>query len=370
MERNEIKVTVIMPIYNAFSYLRPALDRVLDQTLREIELICVDDGSTDKSLEILKEYQKLDERVRIITETNAGPALARNKGIARARGEYVAFLDGDDFFEPTMLEKMYSAAVENNLDIAIAGYDVYNDSLAKFETAPKNEHDEIYRDGIVTSKNENPDEIFMSTTGSAWNKLFKKSFIVEKQLGFLPDVKMYEDVYFVVCALSLAERVSKIPEVLMHHRVYSSQSRARSFRKYYSHVPTVYVAVREFLRAHGMLAPLKIAYLNLSASRCYKTYNALGKDEKEDFWNLLHEGEGERLGWSDYEKGDFELEEICEFVTCIELYTHKEYKNAVEKKRRPRLDRLKQILKNSKNKRKIRTFFKKLFSKFKKSKNK
>ena len=84
MDNNDIKVSVIIPIYNAYDYLRPAMDSVLDQTLRDIEIICIDDGSTDKSLEILKEYQKSDDRVRIITETNAGPALARNKGISRA----------------------------------------------------------------------------------------------------------------------------------------------------------------------------------------------------------------------------------------------------------------------------------------------
>ena len=99
-----------MPIYNAYDYLGPAIDSVLSQTLTEIELICVDDGSTDSSYDLIKEYQKKDERVRIVTETNAGPALARNNGIKRARGEYLAFLDADDFFEPDMLKKMVEKA--------------------------------------------------------------------------------------------------------------------------------------------------------------------------------------------------------------------------------------------------------------------
>ena len=86
-----------MPIYNAYDYLRPSLDTVLDQTLREIEVICIDDGSTDRSLDIIKEYQERDDRVRIVTENNAGVSTARNKGIIRARGEYLIFLDADDF---------------------------------------------------------------------------------------------------------------------------------------------------------------------------------------------------------------------------------------------------------------------------------
>ena len=97
MLNNDIKVSVIIPIYNAYDYLKPALDTIIDQTLREIEIICIDDGSTDRSLDIIKEYQKTDERIRIVTENNAGVSTARNKGIIRARGKYIIFLDADDF---------------------------------------------------------------------------------------------------------------------------------------------------------------------------------------------------------------------------------------------------------------------------------
>ena len=106
---SEIKVSVIMPVYNAEDYLRPALDSVIDQTLKDIEIICIDDGSTDKSLEIIKEYQKADSRVRIVTENNAGPGAARNKGIVRARGKYIAFLDADDFYEFDLLARLIAA---------------------------------------------------------------------------------------------------------------------------------------------------------------------------------------------------------------------------------------------------------------------
>ena len=123
-ENIDIKVSIIMPIYNASRYLEPAIDSILAQTLPEIEVICVDDGSTDKSLEILKEYQKNDDRIRIVTQTNAGPAHARNNGIRRARGKYIAFLDADDFVEPTFIEDLYNTAKQDNLDIAICAYDM------------------------------------------------------------------------------------------------------------------------------------------------------------------------------------------------------------------------------------------------------
>lgn len=321
----DIKVSVIVPIYNAYDYLRPALDSILGQTLAELEIICVDDGSTDHSLEILKEYQGRDGRVRIVTETNAGPALARNNGIRRARGEYVAFLDADDFLEPTFLEKLYSLAKKDDLDIAVSEYDIYNTRKAKFESATPADASDIFAPGIVTSKNEHPDRILSSTVGSAWNKLFRRCFLEEKQLVFLTDVKIYEDVYFVVTAMSLAERVGKVFEVLMHHRIHSEQVRAKMFKKYYLQVPFVYASIKEFLMHHGMYAPLSVSYLNLSASRCYKLFNLLSNDSKEIFWNSVFSEYSEKLGWDEDSLNDISDGEVREFAHNVSSYDYTQY---------------------------------------------
>lgn len=322
----EIKVSVIMPVYNEDEYLRPALDSVIDQTLREIEIICIDDGSTDSSLDILKEYQQKDERIRIVTETNAGPALARNNGIRRARGEYISFLDADDFIELNMLEEMYNEAKANDLDIVVANYDVYNTQKAEFSKAISEEDEDIYKGVSVTSKNDHPDEIFTSTNGSAWNKLYKTSFVIEKNLSFLTEVKTYEDVYFVLTSLSLAERVGKVHKVLLHHRVHSEQTRTRHFRKYFGQIPEIYAETKRFMTANGMYAPLSHAFVNISASRCYKIYNLLGSESKNQFWDQLHGGYAKKLGWCGRNASDYEDEDVCEFVANVQLYDHKQYK--------------------------------------------
>ena len=327
----EIKVSVIMPIYNAYEYLRPAIDSVVSQTLKEIEIICIDDGSTDHSVEIVKEYQKTDERIRIIAENNAGPALARNNGIKRARGEYLAFLDADDFCEPTFLESLYELAKKEDLDIAIGRYDIYNSRRQRFEDAVEGDHHKIYKSGVVTSKNEHPDTILMSTVGSAWNKIFKRKFVFDKGLLFLQDVRMYEDVYFTVCAVSLAERIGKVDAILMHHRIHSEQQRAKTFSKYFSQVPTVYAKIKEFLTSHGMYIPLKVSFLNLSASRSYKIFNLLGKDEKADFYNLLHTEYAEILGWGDAVKENVESDEVFSFVSDVLLLDYKQYKRKCDR---------------------------------------
>jgi glycosyltransferase involved in cell wall biosynthesis len=334
MIKDDIKVSVIIPIYNAYDYLRPALDTVVDQTLREIEIICIDDGSTDRSLDIIKEYQKADERVRIVTENNAGVSTARNKGIIRTRGKYIIFLDADDFYEPTLLEDMYEMAERESLDITVSLYDIYNNKTARFSPPIEEDHGDIYAQGNVTSKNEFPNFILQSVSGYVWNKLFRAEFIKDKELTFAPELYVFEDIHFVCTALSLANRVGRVEKTLVHHRVYSNQFRAKFFKKYYPQIPVVYMKIKEFLMQHGMYIPLAQSYLNLSASRCYKIYNLLWKDAKADFWNMLHEGYADRFGWFQQEASDFELGEVCDFVANVGLYTHDQYMKRVAAGRR------------------------------------
>ncbi|MBE6645660.1 MAG: glycosyltransferase [Ruminococcaceae bacterium] len=360
----DIKVSVIMPIYNAASYLRPALDSALDQTLSEIEIICVDDGSTDNSLEIIKEYQERDGRVRIITETNAGIGLARNNGMRRARGEYIAFLDADDFAEPAFLETLYNIAIKDNLDIAIAGYDLYNSRKSRFEPVTEAENSNIFKQGKVTSKNEYPDHILSSTTGAAWNKLFRRSFVEEKGLHFLQDVRIYEDVFFVTSAMSLAERVEKIDKVMIHHRIHSEQARVKFLNKYYHQIPFVYLKIKEFLVHNGMYAPLFRSYLNLSASRSNRIFNRLTGDEKKNFWNILHNEYAELLGWQGKDASDFDSDELCRFVVFVQLYNFDEYKRRLNRKGELRVvGNVKQNIEIAKKKRRFRAFLSRIFKK-------
>ncbi len=359
MSSENIKVTVVMPVYNAYDYLRPALDSIICQTFTELELICVDDGSTDHSLHILREYQEKDSRVRIITETNAGPSTARNKGLDRARGDYVLFFDADDFADPTFIEKLYNKAVADNLDIAIAKYDVYNDKKATFEGVIKCDHGEIFDAGETVSKATHPNEIFQCTTTYVWNKLFRMSFLKEKGLCFDPELRVFEDAYFIVTSLSLASAVGKVHEVLVHHRVYSDQAKKKLFRKYYRQVPEIYTRIRTFLMSHGMYKPLSQAFLNLSASRYYKIYNLLWRDAKEEFYDLYHDTYAERLAWDTADASDFESKEVLDFIANTIMYTHKQYMKRDNKGLRVRIDRVGAYLRLKEKMAKFKAFFKK-----------
>ena len=330
MDNHDIKVSVVMPIYNAGDYLTRAIGDVLRQSLTELELICVNDGSTDNSLSIIKSFMKKDQRIKLINQQNAGTSVARNVGIEAAVGQYIIFLDADDFYEKDLLKLLYEAAEKDNLDVAVARFDIYNDNQNKYSLPMEEPHSGIFVDGSVSSKNEYPDFILSSTTGYVWNKLFRTTFVKNMELAFDPELYVFEDVCFVCSALALAERVAKIGDILIHHRVYSEQSRARLFRKYYSQVPVVYKKLKDFLMKRGLYIPLKKGYLNFSAGRCYRIYNLLWDDGKERLWNLLHEEYYAEFNWHQHEKTDFESLEVYEFVANVALYSYSEYLERME----------------------------------------
>ena len=321
----EIKISVVMPIYNAGEYLARAIGDVLHQTMQDIELICVNDGSTDDSVNILEDLHQQDERITLISENNFGPSVARNKGLEHASGKYVMFLDADDMFEPTLLETLYNLAEKDSLDVAVTSYDIYNDSQGKLFPATDEPNAAIFAGGAVTSKSEYPDYILSSTTGYVWNKLFLASFLRDKKLSFDPDLYVFEDVHFTCCAMATAERVGMADGVLVHHRIYSEQSRATLFRKYYGQVPVIYSKIKQFLMQRGMYVPLKKGFLNLSSGRCYKIYNLLWNDGKERLWNMLHNTYAAEFDWLTHEKTAYESEEVCQFVANVALYTYAEY---------------------------------------------
>ena len=172
------KVSVILPIYNVSQYLRECLDSVVRQTLKELEIICVNDGSTDNSLEIIEEYAAKDERIVIITGPNGGYGKAMNKGLDRATGEYVGIVEPDDYVSLTMFEDLYRIAVENQLDMVKA--DFY-----RFE---RNEHGDmdmryVYLDNAkqryVELLHPYQDPSIIRFTMNTWSGIYRRTMLEE-----------------------------------------------------------------------------------------------------------------------------------------------------------------------------------------------
>ncbi|UJF15261.1 glycosyltransferase [Jeotgalibaca sp. MA1X17-3] len=117
-----IKVSIIVPVYNVEKYLKKSIESLMNQTLKDIEIILVNDGSTDNSLFICKQYEKKDFRIKVIDKNNGGVSSARNIGIELASGQYIGFIDPDDWIEPEMYEKMYSKIEKTKSDVCICNY--------------------------------------------------------------------------------------------------------------------------------------------------------------------------------------------------------------------------------------------------------
>ena len=135
-ETVEIKVSVIIPVYNVKDYVGECLDSLINQSLREIEIICVDDGSTDGTLNILRQYETTDRRIKVIQQKNQYAGVARNIGMKHAHGKYMIFLDADDFFNETLLEKTYCEAERCNADVVLFGGQSYDNVSKKIQPMP------------------------------------------------------------------------------------------------------------------------------------------------------------------------------------------------------------------------------------------
>ena len=204
-------ISVIIPVYNVEKYLRECLDSVVNQTFRDIEIICINDGSTDGSPAILEEYAAKDIRIIIINQENSGQSVARNNGLKIAAGEYVAFLDSDDYMELNLCETAYQKAQQTGADIIMYFYDTFGDECRRSPAIDTILDDEIViRARKIDAVNDNYNVI--------WNLLYKRSFLQNNNIYFLENV-LFEDVHFSVKCACLCNKISVIREILVHYRI-------------------------------------------------------------------------------------------------------------------------------------------------------
>ena len=212
----EIKVSVIVPVYNAERHLRQALDSLCAQTLKDAEFICVDDGSSDGSGAILEEYAKRDLRFRVFHRINRGLAETRNFGVSQSRGEYLTFMDADDYVESVWLEEIYKISRENKLDICISDFQMFSEKTG--ETLPHWWTLENQAKNLVFHKVISPRRLKKwAVAGNVWSCMFNRQFIVRNEFRFL-NLKPGDDLSFSYSALIKAKRIYFHPVVYYHYR--------------------------------------------------------------------------------------------------------------------------------------------------------
>lgn len=180
------KISIILPVYNTAKFLPKCLDSLINQTFKNFEIICIDDGSTDNSINIIETYIQKDPRIKLLKSSHSGVGNARNLGAKTAKGDYIQFLDSDDFFELDMLEKMYTAAQLHNADIVAcsAKYvsennEILNDNNSSW---PINKDEAILNQPF--SWQDCPEKIFTMFAPEPWMSLYKKDFYLKNKLEF------------------------------------------------------------------------------------------------------------------------------------------------------------------------------------------
>lgn len=257
-------VSIIVPVYNGAAYLRPCLDGILTQTMTDFELILVDDASTDDTPSLLSDYAAHDARIRVVTRTQNGCAgVARNDGMSVAGGEYLLFLDADDVFESSLLERCVARARASRADMVLFGADLFegNDPLTCYgdpfllDKSYVPAHRPFNRDDV-------PTRLFQLCTPEPWTKLFRHAFVEQEGLAF-QGLHNANDLYFTLTALALAQRLDVEPYVFVHHRtgLISSVQGCKAAE------PLAFLealrALRAMLIQRGLFDQLEMSFANL-----------------------------------------------------------------------------------------------------------
>jgi glycosyltransferase involved in cell wall biosynthesis len=219
------KVSIIIPVYNTEKYLRRCLASVCGQLLKEIEIICVNDGSTDNSIGILNDFAQRDNRIILIEKENGGPASARNMGLQIAKAPYIGFVDSDDIIVPDMYEKMYNALVENDVDFVECGVG----PIFTYERDDTDRMREYYLPKHLSGKIEESD-IFNLKSLIVCNKLFKKEKIKTYKIRF-PDTFFFEDNLFLLAYKVFSKNGYYIPEILYVYYFYPGSTMGKAYKK-------------------------------------------------------------------------------------------------------------------------------------------
>lgn len=203
------KVSIVVPVYNTSRYLHRSMDALVNQTLNDIEIIVINDGSTDSSVDIINEYvDKYPDKVRLISKENGGQGSARNIGIKQAKGEYIGFADSDDCIDTAMFAVMYAKAKEDDADLVECSFHyVYEHEDGTM--------DELRPRGIVGKHPDNRD-MFLNPQVSPWNKLYRASVLKDNDILF-PEGLIYEDTSFYIKSIPYLKKMSYVDEKYVYY---------------------------------------------------------------------------------------------------------------------------------------------------------
>ena len=282
MGQKEIKLSIVAAIYNLEEYLPRCLDALVNQTLEEIEILCVDDGSTDSAPQIVDDYaKKYPEKIKAFHKENGGEFTSRNYGLERATGEYITFVDVDDYVEPNWAEQLYNAAKENDADLAVCAFE-----RISLETGEITSTD-IAGFGRCVKEVKSDDDFVVFINPAPWNKAYRREMI--KDMRFLP-FRGFNDTMLLMELVTRMKKIAFVPDVLYHYylrndsQIHSvNKQDVKNLRKYL-------LEVKKFYKESGKYEEMKyildmMAFLHLGTSVMYRA----SYDEKIDIKKMTKE---------------------------------------------------------------------------------
>ena len=259
----EPKISIVVAVYNLEKYLPRCLDALVNQTLQEIEILCVDDGSTDSAPQIVDEYaKKYPQKVKAFHKPNGGEFTTRNYGLERAVGEYVTFVDTDDYVEPNWAEKLYHAAKENDADLAVCGFERIDSNTGKVVSKDMTTHGYAVKE--ITGK----EDFMVAINPAPWNKIYRREKV--KDLRFL-NFRGFNDMIFLASSYTKIKKVAYVPDVLYHYYLrYDSQIHSvnqqdvDNFKKYLLELKELYIKENKYEEMKYVLDLMVFLHLGIS----------------------------------------------------------------------------------------------------------
>lgn len=321
-----VKVSILVPIYNVEKYLRECLDSLVTQTLQDIEIICINDGSTDNSLNIISEYAQKDNRIKVIDKPNSGYGASMNRGLEVATGDYIGILEPDDYTVQNMYEDLYELAIKNDADLVKSDW-------FEFYTEPK-----LIRKAGRFALLESNKILNVKTTPellkiqpAIWSGIYKRSLIYDNNVRFLETPgASFQDTSFAFKTMCLAKNVVLTNQAYIHYRQDNNASSVKSSAKVYA-ICTEYEEINKFMDLHKDLKP----YINAQK---------MGKEYDNYVWNLKRIDESFRLEFiekmseifnsynNNNEIGQDFFEKVNKKDFNLLLNNQKEYKKLIDRK--------------------------------------
>lgn len=277
-----VLISIVMPVFNAGDFIEQTFKSLLNQSFRDFELIVVDDGSTDESINIANKFASKDNRIKLLKNTGKGAATARNLGIREASGKFISFVDADDLYKKEMFSSMYSKAVSTNADITVCGYRKFDNSSGKtlWEFKPLGKfliHERI-------KSRDHLSDLFSVVPPSPWGKLIKRDLINKNNILF-QELSSCNDFAFTYTALSKARVISFCPEVLLYYRANTGKNISSNRGSKAINILEAIKRLKDNMEKLGNFKDMKLTFLVRSKQSLQFELSNCSEEEKKAFYS-------------------------------------------------------------------------------------